>query len=63
MPEQFGQVKDVCEKRARSVIFNLMDGNTDMTCEDVINGTTFRKESPNVIDHGISSEVFTFKCN
>ena len=60
MPEQFGQVKDICEKRVSSVVFNLPDGdsgNTDMTTEDVVNGTTFMEEPSDVIDHGIKSEV------
>ena len=60
MPEQFGQVKDICDKRARSVVFNLPkdeSGNTGMTCQDVVNGTTFREEFSGVIDQGIQSEV------
>ena len=60
MPEQFGQVKDICEKQVRSVVFNLPDDNTsdlDLACDDVVNGTTFVEEPPNLIRHGISSEV------
>ncbi len=65
MPEQFGQVKDICEKRSHGVDFNLPNGetdNTDMTCQDVINGTTFREETSDVFDLGIRSEVLSLIC-
>ena len=63
MPEQFGQVKDICENRAHSVVFNLPDDDSATTCEDVVNGTTFREEPSDVIEYGIISEVCTLECN
>ena len=57
MPERFGQVKDICDKRICSVVFDLPNDFEHLTIQHVVNATTFRRSSPDVFDHKVVSKV------